>query len=85
MFIILTYFYFFLGGGLSGHHPQDGRYSPKAEYPYYPLLQVRRLFRVADKDGDGKLTTEEWRHVLTQSGVKTTQLGSGISCTCLTW
>ena len=35
--------------------------------------EVKRLFVLADKNGDGKLTTEEWRQVLDQSGVATTQ------------
>ena len=34
------------------------------------LFQVKRLFLSADKDGDGKLTVDEWVHLLGQSGVE---------------
>ena len=37
------------------------------------LMQVRRMFTRADKDGDGKLTKEEWLSVLNSSGVPTTR------------
>ena len=33
--------------------------------------QVARMFGRADKDGDGKLTKEEWHRVLNSSGCKT--------------
>ena len=34
-------------------------------------FQVRKYFNKADKNGDGKLTKEEWHQVLNQSGVPT--------------
>lgn len=36
--------------------------------------EVRRYFTKADKDGDGKLTKEEWFRVLNSSGVPTTMV-----------
>ena len=32
---------------------------------------MRKYFNKADKNGDGKLTKEEWHQVLNQSGVPT--------------
>ena len=51
------------------------------------LMQVRRMFTRADKDGDGKLTKEEWLSVLNSSGVPTTRWWcflfiSGCCCSC---
>jgi len=34
-------------------------------------IEVRKYFNRADKNGDGKLTKEEWHQVLNQSGVPT--------------
>ena len=34
-------------------------------------IEVRKYFNKADKNGDGKLTKEEWHQVLNQSGVPT--------------
>ena len=34
-------------------------------------MQVRRYFNKADKNGDGKLTKQEWHSVLNSCGVKT--------------
>ena len=38
-----------------------------------PLLncQIRKMFDKADRDGDGKLTKEEWHRVLNNSGCDT--------------
>ena len=41
---------------------------------YLPLIflfQIRKMFDKADKDGDGKLTKEEWYNVLNTSGCDT--------------
>jgi len=35
--------------------------------------EVRRMFNKADKDGDGKLTQDEWLSVLNSSGVPTSR------------
>merc|ERR1712013_9969 len=35
-------------------------------------MEVRKYFNKADKNGDGKLTKEEWHKVLNNSGVPTT-------------
>ena len=37
------------------------------------LLQIRKMFTRADKNGDGKLTPEEWQSVLNSSGIPTTR------------
>ena len=37
------------------------------------MLQIQHLFGEADKDGDGKLTIEEWKLVLDKSGVSTSE------------
>lgn len=36
-------------------------------------IEVRKYFNKADKNGDGKLTKEEWHQVLNQSGVPTSE------------
>ena len=35
-------------------------------------FQIKKMFDKADKDGDGKLTKEEWYNVLNSSGCDTT-------------
>ena len=36
------------------------------------FLKVRKYFSLADKDGDGHITKEEWFKVLNDAGVPTT-------------
>ena len=36
------------------------------------ILQVKKMFQKADRDGDGKLSKEEWFRVLNSSGCQTT-------------
>merc|ERR1711923_96858 len=48
-------------------------YSASPEEKERRKQEVRRLFHAADKDGDGKLTTQEWREVLLKSGATVTQ------------
>ena len=38
------------------------------------LFQIRKMFDKADRDGDGKLTKEEWYKVLNSSGCNTSML-----------
>ena len=35
------------------------------------LFQIRKMFDKADRDGDGKLTKEEWYKILNSSGCNT--------------
>ena len=37
------------------------------------LLQMKQLFRLADKDGDGRLTTEELKNLLNSVGITATR------------
>ena len=41
------------------------------KYTDLKLFQIRKMFDKADKDGDGKLTKEEWYNVLNTSGCDT--------------
>lgn len=50
------------------------------------LLQIRKMFTRADKNGDGKLSPEEWQSVLNSSGIPTTRcwqtLRRVLRCVC---
>ena len=37
------------------------------------VFQIRKMFTRADKNGDGKLTPEEWQSVLNSSGIPTSR------------
>ena len=37
------------------------------------MLQMRQLFRMADKDGDGRLTNEELKNLLNSVGITATR------------
>jgi len=47
----------------------NARRGPKEEARY--RREIRKMFDKADKDGDGKLTKDEWFNVLNSSGCET--------------
>merc|ERR1711884_889069 len=47
----------------------NARRGPKEEARY--RREIRKMFDKADKDGDGKLTKDEWFNVLNSSGCDT--------------
>ena len=59
------------GGGDTAEDAAGDAAPSLAARPSQQCPQVRRYFDKADKDGNGKLTKEEWYDVLNNSGVPT--------------
>ena len=45
-----------------------GSYDTKIMSVLKKLVQIKRMFALADKDKDGKLSVEEWKEMLIQAG-----------------
>ena len=45
-----------------------GSYDTEIMSVLKKLVQIKRMFALADKDKDGKLSVEEWKEMLIQAG-----------------